>query len=313
MRDFLCFGEPLVGFYPSQTTSATDDGPFTQTWGGDASNFAIGVSRLGHSVSLLTAVGNDPFGKGFLRLWNTNGVDTSMVHIDPRRNTGLYFVSFENGRHSLIYYRKGSASSAISEKDIASDIADEFNVLHLSGISLGISASACRAGMRLMDIFREKGRKIAFDINFRPALWKSVRQASCVLSRAIAAGVDYLEITDDEMSALGWGTSLEELTSRFNSVNTILLKKGPAGASIYAYGDYFSVPAFKVKVKDTVGAGDSFDAGYLSAILEGAPPREAARFAAATAALTCTGTGPLERMPYKYDVLLFLRSSVQYS
>ncbi len=314
MWDFLCFGEPLVGFYPLQVTSAADDVLFSKTWGGDISNFAIGVSRLGHSASLLTAVGDDPFGKGFLRLWNTNGVDTSMVHIDPRRNTGIYFVSFENGKHSLTYYRKDSASSAISEKDIASDIADEFNVLHLSGISLGISASACRAGIKLMDIFRAKGRKISFDINFRPALWKSVRQASCVLSSAIAGGIDYLEITNDEMSALGWGTTLEELTSRFKGVvDTILFKRGSEGASIYAYGDYFSVRAVKVKVKDTVGAGDSFDAGYLSAILEGANPREAARFAVATAALTCTGTGPLERMPYKHDVVQFLHSSVQYS
>jgi len=107
------------------------------------------------------------------------------------------------------------------------------------------------------------------------------------------------------------GSTPEKLTSRFPAVGSILLKRGPEGASVYADGDYFSVPAFKIKVKDTVGAGDSFDAGYLSATLDGASPREAARFAAATAALTCTGTGPLERMPYKQDVVLFLGGSVQ--
>jgi len=308
MRDFLSFGEPLVGIYPPPNASVTDDVALIKTWGGDTSNFAIGVSRLRHSVSFFTAVGDDPFGRGFLRLWNANGVDTSMVRIDQHRNTGLYFVSFEGGKHSLTYYRKNSASSAISSKDIASNIADEFNILHLSGISLGISVSACGAGMNLMESFRERGRKISFDINFRPALWKSTRQASRVLSDAIAGGVDYLEITDDEMLALGWGACIEELTLRFKNVPTILLKKGSKGASIYAGGEYFSVPAFRVRVKDTVGAGDSFDAGYLSALLDGAPPKEAAQFAAATAALTCTGTGPLERMPHKADVLGFLSS-----
>ncbi|MEN6500270.1 MAG: sugar kinase [Rectinema sp.] len=311
MKEFLSFGEPLVGFYPPQGVSVADDYPLIKTWGGDTSNFAIGVSRLGHSVSFLTAVGNDPFGRGFLRLWKANGVDISLVRIDRRRNTGLYFVSFEEGRHALTYYRKNSASSAISPKDIPSDIADDFNILHLSGISLGISASACRAGMKLMEIFREKGRKISFDINFRLALWKSVRQASQVLDDAIARGIDYLEITDDEMLSLGWGTTLEELTSRFKHVNTILFKRGSQGTTIYADGEYFSVPAFQVQVRDTVGAGDSFDAGYLSALLDGASPREAARFAAATAALTCTGTGPLERMPYKQNVARFLGGSVQ--
>ncbi len=311
MWDFLSFGEPLVGFYPSRAASVADDTPLIKTWGGDTSNFAIGVARLGHSVAYLTAVGDDPFGKGFLTLWGKNGVDTSRVILDPIRRTGLYFASFENGKHSLSYYREGSAASAISTRNIDQGITDEFRILHLSGISLGISRSALEAGMKMMDIFRKKNRKISFDINFRPTLWPSAAQASYILSAAIAGGVDYLEITDDEMRALEWGNSLQELRSRFPAVGSILLKRGPEGASVYADGDYFSVPAFKIKVKDTVGAGDSFDAGYLSATLDGASPREAARFAAATAALTCTGTGPLERMPYKQDVVLFLGGSVQ--
>lgn len=309
MKDFLSFGEPLVGLYPPQAASVADDVPLIKTWGGDTSNFAIGVSRLGHSVSYLTAVGDDPFGRGFLALWNKNGVDTSLITLDPKRHTGLYFVSFENKKHSLTYYREGSATSAISIENIAPNIADEFKILHLSGISLGISRSALETGIKLMHIFQKSNRKVSFDINFRPALWPSAKQASHILSAAISGGVDYLEITDDEMFALGWGSTLEELTSRFPAVGSILLKHGPKGASVYSEGNYFSVPAFEVDVKDTVGAGDSFDAGYLSATLDGADPPEAARFAAATAALTCTGTGPLERMPYKKDVALFLSAS----
>jgi sugar/nucleoside kinase (ribokinase family) len=72
-------------------------------------------------------------------------------------------------------------------------------------------------------------------------------------------------------------------------------------------GVVVDVPAFEVDVVDTVGAGDSFDAGFLSALLEGANPQDAGCFAAATAALTCTGRGPLEKMPRRNDVLEFLR------
>jgi 2-dehydro-3-deoxygluconokinase len=61
-------------------------------------------------------------------------------------------------------------------------------------------------------------------------------------------------------------------------------------------------------VVDTVGAGDSFDSGFLCALLEGADPTDACVFAAATAALTCTGRGPLEKMPYREDVVAFLRT-----
>jgi len=306
MRDFLAFGEPLVGIYPPRGASVADEVPLTKTWGGDTSNFAIGVARLGHSVSYLSAVGDDPFGKSFIALWARNGVDTSLVRVDPRRRTGLYFVSFEGEKHSFTYYRKGSAASTISPSRIPKDIVSRYATLHLSGISLGMSATAQATGLALMRAFRESGRLISFDINYRSAMWTSAKRASKALCEAIEIGVGILELTDDEMDTLGWGKGLADIRKKFPAVPTIIMKMGPRGASIDAEGDSFSVPAYHVSVRDTVGAGDSFDAGYLSATVQGAPPREAARFAAATAALTCTGTGPLEKMPSKEEVLRFL-------
>ncbi len=306
MIDFLSFGEPLVGFYPLHEASITDDVPIIKTWGGDTSNFAIGVARLGHSVSYFSAVGDDPFGKSFLALWKRNGVDTSLVGIDTRRRTGLYFVSFEGKKHSFTYYRKGSAASTVSYSRIPKDIATRFAALHLSGISLGMSMTARATGLALIRAFREANRLISFDINYRSAMWTSAKRASKAFYEAIGIGIDILEITDDEMGALGWGESPDDIHKKFPFVRTIIVKRGSRGALIYADDDYFSVPAYPVSVQDTVGAGDSFDAGYLSAIIEGATPREAARFATATAALTCTGTGPLEKMPTREEVLRFL-------
>lgn len=201
MIDFLCFGEPLVGFYPSQEASAADDVPLTKTWGGDTSNFSIGVARLGHSVGYFTAIGDDPFGKSFLALWERNGVDTSLIKMDPVRRTGLYFILFESGKHTFTYYRKGSAASAVSPEHIPPDISAAYTVLHLSGISLGMSAKARATGLALMEEFRTSGKLISFDINYRSAMWSSAKRASSVLAEAVEGGVDFLEITDDEMSA----------------------------------------------------------------------------------------------------------------
>lgn len=309
MMDFLSFGEPLVGMYPSQEASSPEEALFKRTWGGDTSNFAIAVARLGHSVSYYSAVGNDPFGNGFLALWKHNGVDTSLVKVDGHRRTGLYFVSFEGEKHTFTYYRKGSAASAMLPDRIPCDIAEKYAVLHLSGISLGMSTAARATGLALMRAFRKAGKLISFDINYRSPQWISTKRASGVFEEAIAIGIDILEITDEEMSALGWGKNLADLRYKFSAVPTIVMKKGPRGASIDTEDDSFDMPAFSISVKDTVGAGDSFDAGYLSAIIEKAAPREAARFAAATAALTCMGTGPLEKMPFKKDVLHFLDSN----
>ena len=311
MIDFLSFGEPLVGFYPASGSSIVDDAPLIKTWGGDTSNFAIGVARLGRTSAYLTRVGLDPFGLSFLRLWEKNGVDTSLAGMDNERHTGLYFVSFDGGKHSLTYYRKDSAASAICPSDLGADLLRGYKILHLSGISLGMSKSAMETGLALMRQARLFGCRISFDINYRAAQWAARDEAAKKFDFAIAGGVDFLEITDDEMLALGWGSSIEDIAERYPNVETILMKRGVAGASIMARGEKFEVPAFAVAVKDTVGAGDSFDAGFLSATLEGATAREAGIFAAATAALTCTGTGPLEKMPHRKEVKDFLASLPQ--
>jgi 2-dehydro-3-deoxygluconokinase len=251
-------------------------------------------------------VGDDPFGKGFLKLWQDNGVDTSAVIVDPQRRTGLYFVSFEGNRHVLTYYRAGSAASSISGSDVAETLVRESAFVHVSGISIGMSDSALAAGNRLVSLARSFGKKVSFDINYRPAQWSGPAEASAAMASVIGSGVDVLEITDDEMLALGWGSDPRSLQDRFPGSGIVIVKQGPKGARVMTASESIDVPAFSVDVKDTVGAGDSFDSGFLVALLDGKTTTECATFAAATAALTCTGTGPLEKMPHRNEVESFL-------
>jgi len=309
MKDVLSFGEPLVGFYPTGNTSLIEDGPVIKTWGGDTSNLAIGIARLGHSVSYLTKVGDDPFGEGFLRLWNSNGVDTSLVVVDQERRTGLYFVSFEGKRHRLTYYRSGSAASSITRESVSAELVARYRILHLSGISIGMGESARETGKQLIELARHVGTKVSFDVNYRAAQWKSSRIATQVIMDTIGDGVDILEITDDEMAALGWGDSINGLAEKFPECGILILKQGPKGATVLSEGKQLHFPAVPVEVKDTVGAGDSFDAGFITALLEGKQVQEMGEFASATAALTCTGTGPLEHMPTRAQVDALLASS----
>ncbi len=304
--DVLCFGEPLVGFYPPLGTSLDQDVPIVKTWGGDTSNTALGIARLGGRSAYLTKVGSDPFGAGFLHLWRENGVDTTQVIVDAERNTGLYFVSFEGNRHNLTYYRKHSAAASITEGDINPESVRQFNAVHLSGISIGMSESAAAAGKKLRNLARNGGKKVSFDINYRAPQWKSAEEAGESLKDFIRGGVDILEITDDEMEKLGWGKEPSELLDLFPEVELIALKQGPRGATILTRSEIFSVGACPVEVQDTVGAGDSFDAGFLFSILQGSSLREAAVFASAAAAHTCTGTGPLERMPTREQVVALI-------
>lgn len=300
--DVLCFGEPLVGFYPLTGKSLVDDVPIIKTWGGDTSNVVIGISRLGGKSAYLTKVGDDIFGRGFMSLWSDNGVNTSLVEYDKKRNTGLYFVSFENNRHVLTYYRANSAASAITEDVVTDDMLNSISILHLSGISVGMSKSALMTGRALIVKAKALGKTVSFDVNYRSAQWANADEASRVIGELIRLGVDILEITDDEMLALGWGEDPDVLLKMFPDVNIITFKQGAKGATILTKDSSFRVHACKIDVKDTVGAGDSFDAGFLISLLEGKTLVEAARFATVAAAHTCTGTGPLEKMPTRADV-----------
>jgi len=306
--DVLSFGEPLVGFYPPQGTSMSEDVPIVKTWGGDTSNLAIGIARLGRTSRFLTRVGNDPFGRGFIGLWQRNGVDTSLVSIDEARRTGLYFVSFEGRKHVLTYYRNDSAASAIQASDITPAMVQDCAIIHLSGISLGMSESAVAAGSRLVELARAHKKMVSFDINYRILQWKSAQVASDTISSVLGSGVDMLEITDDEMLTLGWGDDPRSLWDRFPESVIIILKQGPKGATVMTKTETFVVPACPVVVQDTVGAGDSFDAGFIVSLLEGKSVKEAAYFASANAAHTCTGTGPLEKMPTHRETELLLAS-----
>ena len=130
------------------------------------------------------------------------------------------------------------------------------------------------------------------------------------IKSVIGLGIDVLEITDDEMLALGLGKEPETLWDLFPDCTYIVLKKGPEGAVVMTSKQVkFTVSACPVTVRDTVGAGDSFDSGFLVSLLEGKSVQESAVFASAAAAHTCTGTGPLEKMPTKQEVFQLIDKS----
>lgn len=153
--EVISFGEPLVGIYPPLNRSVTDDVPLLRTWGGDTSNVALALSKLGHQAAYITRIGSDEFGRSFQRLWQEAGVNILQVQIDDEHRTGLYFVSFRNKQHHLTYYRKNSAASFISSKHIDWEFVRMAKVIHLSGISQGISQNALEFSFELMEFAKK--------------------------------------------------------------------------------------------------------------------------------------------------------------
>jgi len=304
--DLVSFGEPLMGFYPPPGRSMTEDVPVVKTWGGDTSNVALAAARLGLASAFLCRVGDDVFGRSFIDLWKGRGVDTRLVQTDREKRTGLYFISFEKEKHVFTYYRDDSAARRISFEEIDLNILRGARVLHLSGISLAIGENARTTARRLMAFAKEAGIQVSLDVNYRPPLWPP-GEARQVIQEAARSFVHVLEVTDDELRLLGWDVPPEKVPEVLPGPTIHVVKQGHRGAYIAGPGEGFHVPAFPVEVQDTVGAGDAFDAGFLAALLEGRSLREAGAFAAATAAIVCTGVGPLQRQPGRDEVEDFLR------
>jgi 2-dehydro-3-deoxygluconokinase len=306
MRNILVWGEPMFGFYPVDNPRIEKCNTLSMTWGGDASNFAIGVARLGHHSVFFTGLGTEPFGDGFIDLWSENGVDVSQVVRDPSRRTGFYFVSFIDGKHSLTYYRDNSAATAVQFSQLDNQVLSESVLFHFTGTGLGMGSDARKLCRQIIDYKKGSDCIISFDVNYRKLQWNDPILAEREISNVIAYGVTHLEITDDEMLALGWGTDLDALIRRFPSLEVIAYKQGPKGVTIKTPSEQFDCPAFSVEVKDTVGAGDSFDVGFLISLLEGKNLREAARIGNATGGLTCTGLGPITSSPTRKELEEFL-------
>lgn len=302
------FGEPLIGIYPPGGCSIADDVPLSKTWGGDTSNMALALCKLGHQSAYISRVGDDGFGQSFLSLWQKVGVDTSQVKIDREHRTGLYFISYQEGKHVFTYYRKDSAASWISSEDIDWEFLREVKMLHLSGISQAISQQALEVSFDLLNFAKAHHILISYDVNYRPPLWRK-DIAKAVVKHTIEEYADILEITDDEMTLLGWGDRPESLEQHIARVpNLYAVKMGERGSYLRQGSRELWIEPCQIEAVDTVGAGDAFDAGLIAGTLEEMEFEQLGMFANATAALTCRDVGPLRAQPTRKDVQVFLKT-----
>ena len=183
--DILAYGEPMVEF---NQTGEGDGRLFLQGFGGDSSNFAIAAARQGARVGYFSALGDDANGRSLRALWEAEGVDQASVTTDAATFTAIYFVTHDASGHAFHFYRTGSAASRLRPVDVPRERIAAAKVLHLSGISLAISADACDTGYAAIHAAREAGVRVSFDTNLRLKLWP--------IDRARAVMADVMRLTD---------------------------------------------------------------------------------------------------------------------
>jgi 2-dehydro-3-deoxygluconokinase len=286
-----------------------DEAPlYLQGFGGDTSNAAIAAARAGAQVGYLSRLGTDRWGDRIMDLWQRENVDTTTVIRDAQAPTGMYFVNHDAQGHHFSYARAGSAASRMQPQDVAhwKEAIASSQWLHLSGISLAISSSACDTAFAAMQHARSVGTRVALDSNLRLSLWPLDRAQACIHHAASLCDV-FLPSLED-MTALTSLTQAQDIIrwSHSQGAAQVVLKLGADGALASDGKTQRTVPGYSVPAVDATGAGDCFAGNLLARLSAGDSLWDATAYANAAAALSVQGYGAVTPLPRHAAVLDFL-------
>lgn len=263
-KTLLAIGETMAMVTPVVATSIVDADTFLVDAGGAESNVASHVAALGHRAVWFSRLGADALGRRVARQLAARGVDVSRVVFDDGHPTGLYVKDPGNG---VLYYRRGSAAAQLTESDAEAVSLGGVDLLHVSGITAAISASASSFLTRVMARAREHGMPVSFDVNHRAPLWDAAAAGPVLLE--LARSADIVFVGRDEAETL-WGTAtVAEVRALLPDVAELVVKDGDVGATSFVGADEVFEPAMVVEVVEAVGAGDAFAGGYLAGLLSG--------------------------------------------
>ncbi|MBO9467465.1 sugar kinase [Tropicibacter sp. R15_0] len=295
MKRFLCLGECMVEFAP------TDQGLYRMGFAGDTFNCAWYARQLlgaEWAVQFGSVVGQDAASDQMLAYMQGHGVDVSTIRRVPDRTVGLYTIQLQDGERSFSYWRGEAAARLLADDEAWLDsILHGRDVIQFSGITLAILPPEKRQVLaNTLTKARAAGALVAFDTNLRPRLWEGAEamRDGLVLGASVADVV--LPSFDEEEACFG-DKSQDDTIARYRDVGAriIAVKNGAAPCHVWteAEGTQTVAPIKVTNLVDSTAAGDSFAAGFLSALVQGASASEATKAASELAAQVIQHRGAL--------------------
>ena len=311
MKKVVVIGEILVEIMADTTgdgfrTPQPLTGPFPS---GAPAIFADQAARLGQPVAIVSAVGDDDFGRMNLGRLSRDGVDVSGVFIDTERPTGSAFVRYrDDGDRKFVFNIRHSAAGHVHVTEAVEALFHSADHLHVMGSSLS-SPDFVSLNVRAAEIIRGRGGTVSFDPNLRREFLSAPGMAEA-MSRIISMTDLYLPSGDELTLLTDAGepdAAIAELLER--GVRAIVHKRGAAGASYHDRDGSFTAAAFPATEADPTGAGDCFGATFTVLWLRGMAARDALRLAAASGALAVTKRGPMEGTATLDELHHFIRKT----
>ena len=280
--------------------------------GGAESNVAIGLARLGVPCTWISRVGADSFGELVVREIRAEGVRV-IARRDAVAPTGMMAKEHHGGRPRQVrYYRNNSAASRLSPQDLDEEAIAGADVLHLTGITAALGEQPLLTLHRAIEIAREAGTVISFDVNYRSTLWPADQAGPVLADLASAADLVFAGPEEAEL-LLGWPAAAETAPG-FDSGEhlarglaklgpaTVVVKLGALGALGLAGDLVHRASAAPITVVDAVGAGDAFVAGFLSEYVTGADIAACLRVGNLLGGAVCQAPGDWEGLPTREEL-----------
>ncbi|WP_306151517.1 5-dehydro-2-deoxygluconokinase [Roseovarius sp. MMSF_3281] len=329
--DAITIGRACVDLYADQVGCRMEDAlSFSKYVGGCPTNIAIGGARLGLNMALLSRVGADQHGTFVRETLEAEGVQTFALGTDPERLTAMAFLGLEDDRNfPLLFARTDCADAALDEDDVDPEIIARARAVLVTGTHFS-QPHLEAASRKAMAAARAAGRKVVFDIDYRPNLWglggagqgdvRFVADAAVTARvQSILPGCDVIVGTDEELHIAGGSTDTREALRaiRARSDALIVFKTGPKGCVVYDgdipenLDDGISSPGFPVEVFNVLGAGDGFMAGFLRGYLRDLPLTECCRIANACGALAVSRHGCAPSYPTWDELQVFFQRGIQ--
>jgi 2-dehydro-3-deoxygluconokinase len=280
---------------------------YRRSFAGDTFNTAWHMSRLlgsDYPVGFATKVGTDTVSQSFITELEVDGLDVSCIARDANRTMGLYMIQLDGAERSFHYWRSHSAARLLADDTAWLDcVTHDAGLIHVSGITLAILSPEARTRLwHALFAARSNGAYVSFDPNVRPQLWSSADEARATLSK-------FFEITDialpsfDDEEAL-WGDTSPNITrERYVAAGICegAIKDGAGQVIAWSDNTQIAVGTHSVaNIRDTAGAGDAFNAGYLAARLIGKGQADAVAMGQKTSAEVIRHFGariPKEHVP----------------
>ncbi|MFD1936339.1 MULTISPECIES: sugar kinase [Nonomuraea] len=268
--------------------------------GGPELTLAIALARLGHQVSFLGKVGADELGARITTVLRGEGVDVTDMREDGTAPTGLLLKESRVGHDPrLTHYRTRSAGSRLSPGNVPIDRIAACRLLHVTGVTPALGLDPREAVETAVGAAMTAGVPVSMAVDYLPALWPSLSEAEEVLGE-LARKSSILFVRQDE---------LDLVKPALTADRQVVVTRGAKGASVRSGGVRYDAPALSVPVVDTMGAGEAFVAGYLSAVLEGLTAQERLARGTMLGAAAVTSASDWQGLPTRAELGSGFRTS----